>query len=115
MLGNRLSRPAIGHRFVDVHDRVYPGLLNQLLAIRRDNDGIHCLPKTVPQTSYIIPLNDLGESPCLDVADFDKLIVKEKYVRRMNGNAFGSAFPFDDTGRGSTGKPSLVDIYPEFW
>lgn len=98
MLGNWFSRPTIGHRFVDVHDRVYPGFLNQLLAIRRDNDGVHCLPKTIPQTSYIVPLNDLGESPCLDVTDFDKLIIEEKYVRRMDGNAFCFAFPFDDSG-----------------
>ena len=99
MLGNRFSRPAAIRRWlVDVHDRVHSGFLNQLLAVTRDNDGVHCLPETVPEASHIIPLNDLGESPRLDVADFDKLIIKEKYVRWMDGNAFSSAFPFDSTG-----------------
>jgi len=72
--------------------------LNQLLAITRNNDGIHCFSETIPKTFDITSLNNLGESPSLDVTDFDKLTIKEKYVWWMDGDAFSSALPFDGTG-----------------
>lgn len=102
-------------RSVRIHDSMHACLLNHMLfgAIRGDSCTRVKTP-AIPQTTDINTSDDLRQSTCLYVADFDESGTKKHDVWRVQGNPLRGTFPLDRAS-GSTWVTALVHVEAEFY
>ena len=61
-------------------------------------DRWHVRPPTIPDAADVVTRDDLRETTCLDVTNFNEPAVEQQDVGGMPCNPFSSSFPFNRSG-----------------
>lgn len=68
----------------------------------------------IPDTSKLVPGNNLGQKTSRDMSHFDESRVKEEDIWPMHGHSFRSALPLNRA-RGTAWRSMFVHVDAEFW
>lgn len=75
--GSRRRPSWLRRWFGGIHDTMHPSFLKHSVPlVDQILRGIYILAPTVPQTTHVVPRDDLRKSPRLDVANFDKASIE---------------------------------------